>query len=216
MPLVITLASLKGGSGKSMLSVQLAEALRLAGKRTVLVDLDPQATSRLFRDVAEETGHRDAVPVIGATGLGLRATLASLEGAADAMVLDTPPRLAAEARAAIAMASIVLVPVSPGPADVWALNATATAIDEVRATRADGGPKALAVLNRTASRTAFGQALPDAVRGGGFEVAKATIGNRILFPEAMAVGQSVLTYEASSPAAEEVRALLNEVLEVLA
>lgn len=212
MPFVVTVAGQKGGAGKTTLAVNLAEAFRVAGRRVVLIDTDPQGSARLWRDFAEEGGHGDAVLVVGATGLALRSTIAGLEASADVFVIDTPPRMAQEARAAMALASIVVVPVSPGPSDVWALEQTAATLAEVRATRADGGPRALAVLNRTDKRTAFGQALPEAVRAAGFDVATTQLANRVAYPEAMASGQGVITYASSSVAADEVRELVAEVL----
>lgn len=208
---VISISGQKGGTGKTSLAVNIAEALRLAGSRVVVVDLDPQASARYWRDIAEEQGATETVPVIASTGMGLMPALRALEPAADVIIVDTPPRMGTEARAAMATASLVLTPVSMGGADVWALEQTRATIAEVRGMRTDGGPRVVAVLNRIDPRTAFARGLPAAVRAQGFEVAETVITNRVAWAESMAVGRALATYAPDSAAMEELRALLAEV-----
>ena len=45
---VISSYSIKGGVGKTALSVNLAYAMQQAGKRTLLFDLDPQGAAAFF------------------------------------------------------------------------------------------------------------------------------------------------------------------------
>ncbi len=55
----ITIASQKGGSGKSVTSVNLAASLALLEKKTLLIDCDPQARSSAW------SGMNSANPVLG-------------------------------------------------------------------------------------------------------------------------------------------------------
>ena len=209
MPLVVALFAQKGGAGKTTLAVTLADAFMVAGHRVVLVDADPQGSARVWADVAAERG-APCPTVIGSTGPTLRQTVQTLAPTADVIVIDTPPRMAAEARAAAAVAHVVLVPVSPGPADVWALSQAVATLDEVQAVRPDLVVRLVA--NRLNRRTSIGATLVDSATSCGLSALKASVGDRVAFAEAMGDGQGVVSHAPTSTAAKEARALAAEVL----
>lgn len=211
MPLTITLAAQKGGAGKTTLALHLADALHQAGKRVLVVDSDPQGSARTWADIAAERGVSSAI-VIGAGGPSMRQSVLAVAETADVIIIDTPPRMAIETKTAMALADVVLVPVSPGPSDIWALGQTQETLDEVRALRPN--LKARVVLNRLDRRTALGQGLGDAAAAAGLVVMEATLGNRVAFPEAIGGGQGVVSYAPKSDAANEVTTLLDEVLAI--
>jgi len=211
MALVIGVASLKGGAGKSTIAVNLAAYLHSSGHKTLLVDGDSQGTCRGWATIAA-AGDRDTPPVVS-MGAEMRRDLAKVSSGFDAVVVDSPPRLSAEQRAAMLVSDIVLMPVTPGPADIWALRETLALFDDVRDLRPE--IKAAIVLNRVSPRTALAGVTREAIADSGVPTLEATLGNRVAFGEAMAAGQGVTSYAPSSPAASEVEALTAATLKLL-
>jgi chromosome partitioning protein len=211
MALTIGVAALKGGAGKSTLAVNLACHLHSNGHRTLLVDGDSQATCRGWAAIAAGA-ERDTPPVVG-MGAEMRRDLPRVASGFDAVVIDSPPRLSAEQRAAMLVSDLVLLPVTPGPADVWALQETLALLDEVRDLRPE--IKAAIVLNRVSKRTSLATVTREAIDGAEIPVLKTTLGNRVAFGEAMATGQGVTTFAPSSAAAAEVTLLADEALQLL-
>src|SRR6187402_744807 len=143
---IVAIANMKGGVGKTTVAQTLACFLESTGKRVCLVDADPQGTSRVWSEKAAELGR--AVPrVVNLGGAkAMHRDLTAMRGEWGVVVVDCPPRLGAETRAAMAVADLVLLPLSPGVADLWALQDTLLLLEEARAF--NNGLEARAVLNR--------------------------------------------------------------------
>ena len=104
----ILVASSKGGAGKTTLATNLAAYFALDGKRTVLVDADPQHSSTRWAERRAEL--ETAVLPIDASGK--RAWRAWLPDDAERVVVDAPAgAMAEDLDSVLALADVVVVPV---------------------------------------------------------------------------------------------------------
>jgi chromosome partitioning protein len=198
----LALLSQKGGSGKSTLAVHLAVIAQAAGRRTVVVDLDPQRSAAGWWDT-RATGTPELVET---TPGELRAVLdaAGADGVA-LCVLDTRPSAGADAATAAALADLVLIPTRPAIFDLKAIGAT---VDIVAAARVP----AFIVLNGTPAGRGAGEAsaTADARRAladYGLPVAPQSIGLRAALAHALVDGRAVNEFDPAGKAALEMTKL---------
>ena len=113
----ILVASSKGGAGKTTLATNLAAHFALEGKRTVLVDADPQHSSSRWAERRAEL--ESAVLPIDASRK--RAWRTSLPEDAERVVIDAPAgSMADDLQLFIEHADAIVVPVLPSALDIEA------------------------------------------------------------------------------------------------
>jgi chromosome partitioning protein len=117
---VITLASRKGGAGKSTLTAQLAAQAQVCGRRVLVVDADPQGSLKLWH-----SRRADGLPKLVTPERGLERALAfaMIEGF-DTVFIDTAPTMWVVVQEAIRAATLVLIPARPGFFDLDAVQET--------------------------------------------------------------------------------------------
>lgn len=202
---VFTIAQQKGGAGKSTLAAHLAVAWARVRKRVAVVDIDPQGSVASWYEAREKTLGPDETGLTFARVTGWR-TAREVERLArehDVVVIDSPPHAETEAKIAVRVADLVVVPTQPSPLDVWATLPTV----ELAAKEKSG---ALIVLNRVPPRANLTARMITRLGGFPVQVAKAQLGNRVAFADAMASGRTALETKPSSTAAAELRALARE------
>ena len=111
--MIVVVAALKGGVGKTTTAVYLAALGANSRKSSILVDADPQASSADWIENAEDDQLEGVTPVEAPTDRLLTRALSRIDGD-EVAVVDTPPgneRLLAKA---IDLADVVIVPARVG------------------------------------------------------------------------------------------------------
>ena len=117
---VITLASRKGGAGKSTLTAQLAAQAHTRGQRVLIIDADPQGSLSLWH--ARRPGGLPRL-VTPERGMERALAFAMIEGT-DTVFIDTAPTMWVVVQEAIRAATLVVIPARPGFFDLAAVQET--------------------------------------------------------------------------------------------
>ena len=202
---IITIAQQKGGSGKTTLAVNLATAFLAQGKSVGLLDTDPQGSlGKWFMKRIESRGEDANLRFSTATAWGISYELRSLCDKVDFVIVDTPPKADSDLRPALRAADLVLVPLSSSHVDIWATQDVLDLADRA-------GKRAFIVMNRSRSGTRLGAEVMAAVQELDAEIMTSSLGNRILFAEALGNGLGAVEAKKKSTAATEVFELIKEV-----
>lgn len=204
MSFTIAIANSKGGCGKSTLSMLLAGAIS-KHLSVVVADSDPQGTASLWAAVGAFPCK--VVPIEG------KEQILRLQAEHAAVIVDCPPNVQSPVMsAALECADLVLVPCAPEPADIWA---TTILLEMCR--REYPQLKVLVVLNKVPPNTALSRDSLATIEAAGWPLAKARLGLRTAFKEAMALGSTLapLKGAGATRAREEVQDLSLEAMTTL-
>lgn len=198
--ITVALCTQKGGTGKTTIATALAVAAHLAGKKSALLDLDPQTNAVNWFDRREGDGPDVASIQPGA----IRRSLDAYRSLGmDWVFIDTPGKMDSASTEAAKYADMVLIPTQ---AQIFAID---TLEPLKRLLDMAGNPPAFVVLNLV-HPNAGGRAADDAAAiTARFNVAVAPIHMSRLkaYEDAPALGQTPQELEPQGRAAQEVAGL---------
>lgn len=206
--MILAFLNQKGGVGKTTLALHVAAGLALAGHRVLVVDADPQGSAR---DWAAVRTAPPLFPVVALDRPTLHRDLPAVAQDYAHVVIDGPPRSTDLTRSAILAAERIVIPVQPSAYDVWACAEIIRLV--VEATAFKPGLSTAFVVNRKIAGTVLGRDVDEALARYELPVLQSHIHQRIAFAEAAALGQTVQETAPQSPAAGEIAALVQELLE---
>ncbi len=206
--IIFTIAQQKGGAGKTTVAAHLAVAWSREGLRSVaILDIDPQGSLGEWLENRERRLGEDATGLTfrTASSWGARREAQRLARDHDVVLIDTPANAERDARPAMEVADLLIVPVQPTPLDLWATRPTLEMAARERLA-------ALLVLNRVPARARLTESVLGAMRELNADIAEARLGNRVAFAESVGDGGTVFDKARHKAAAAEVRALAREIM----
>ena len=213
---IIAIVNQKGGVGKTSLAMNLASFLCTVGRRTLVLDADPQRSATRWAAANNGSGgidvrFLDADRSIEIVSQDLQRI--ATETGAEFAVLDCPPQLRSATEVALLLADVTLIPVGASPLDIWAAEEVLEFARDAQHVRGDGKPQVALVPNRLGG-TVMARELPGVLEALGERLAPG-ITERIVVAESAIRGQTLPEYAPNSRASGEFLALTHFVMEIL-
>lgn len=213
MAKIIAIYNQKGGSGKTMATMQLAGTLAKRGYRVMVIDMDRQGTaSRWSANSNPDRPFPASVVSLAAYSDKFVHELEKMVELYDFIIVDCPPAIESTAPwAALQSADLALITVFPILDNIWASEEAA----ELGMRAMQDNPSL--VLRYLVSRMKRGNLYESCLKllrtDGEIKAMKSVLMDRIAYPESQALGYTV--HGRNKAAVEEVEAMANEVLSLL-
>jgi chromosome partitioning protein len=182
MTRVLTAANLKGGTTKTTSVAFLAHALARHGRKTIVIDADPQGSALRWQGMAGWP-----VPVMGLASTTLHRQLWGVVDPArfDLVIIDTPPLEERDGivASALRVATDVIVPMSPTMMELDRIGPVWAAV-EASAGYRDDDPTVTVLLTRVIPRASSTEAIRATLADQGRQVLTTTVPRRESYAQA--------------------------------
>lgn len=134
--MIITVGGIKGGTGKTTISTNLAVWLSQQGADVLLVDADEQESASDFTAWREETKKGQlGYTLVQLNGPTVRRQIEQLRPKYDHIIIDTGGRDTASQRAALFVSDVYLIPFAPRSYEIWTLSKVQALLSEIQGSR---------------------------------------------------------------------------------
>lgn len=202
--MITVIGSLKGGSGKSTVTFNLAIWLAMAERRIAVIDADPQGTLTDVLEVRREEGFQPMVDRLDSAQMGDRGNLLAEH---EEVLIDVGTASMDNLRRAISIADRLLVPVPPSQADIWSTQRFLRFVESIADKR---NPEILGFINRGDTHRAVresDEAAAALVSLPGIRYLKSRLAQRTVYRRAFSEGLAVFEQDPRGKGAAEWNAL---------
>ena len=204
--MVIAVVSVKGGTGKSTVALNLAGTLSSEYKRVLIVDADPQGSIARWSEIRKQEEPSILVEPSPLVDKRIR----KLTKKYDMVFFDSPPTFKKRMRAVIQSADRLIIPVSPGLADFWSTQKLLDLYREEKEKR----PKldARLLISRIDKRTRIGREFRPFLQKLSIPIFITEIPQRAIYNEAWQEGMTVDRLQPRGDGARDFKHLADEVI----
>lgn len=213
---IITVCQLKGGVGKTTLTMSLAGTLARRGRDVLVVDADYQSGSTRWAAQAPDDRPFPAT-IAGLSGANnkVHREIQKYVDRFEVILVDCPPASdSVIPRSALLVSDLALVPVIPSPLDLWATVDIGRTIEEAAALNEELAARL--VINQCQPQTTLTREVLEVLPKFGIEPCATWIHHRTAYRQAAVVGGT--PHDLGTGAAQavaELEALTDEVLALL-
>lgn len=202
--MITVIGSLKGGSGKSTVTFNLAIWLAMAERNVAVIDADPQATLTDVLEVRREERFQPMVERLDSAQMEDRGNLLAEH---EEILIDVGTASMENLKLAVTIADRLLVPVPPSQADIWSTQRFLRFVDSVVGKRK---PEILGFINRADTHHAVresDEAAAALVSLPGIRHLKPRLSQRTVYRRSFSEGLTVFEQEPRGKGAAEWNAL---------
>ncbi|MCW3805742.1 AAA family ATPase [Plebeiibacterium marinum] len=209
--MIISISSLKGGTGKSTLSTNLAVCFSHMGYKTIIIDTDTNGSSIRWSGL-----RADDLPEVLSVSItdpkALRKNINSFQKDYDIVIIDGTPALSELASTIILISDLLLIPIKPGVLDLWATEMFIEKYEQALLIKQD--INGYFILNQVNPRAKLTNEVNEVLKDFSISTLESKLNNRVAYSESVVCGLGVYEYK-DPKAKEEITLLANEVLTLI-
>jgi len=209
--MILTITNVKGGSGKSVITTNLAVCLAHMNYNVIIIDIDKNKSSIRWSELRP-----DEYPKIETIAFGsakeLRENANSLVEKYDIVLIDGTPDFSDAASTIMLLADFVIIPVKMGVLDIWA---TQLLVEKyIKTKKLNDKTKLRFLMTQVDARTRMKDQMIEALQSFNIPILNTIIHNRIAYSESVVGGLGSYEY-VDNKAKQEMISLANEVLSLM-